>query len=121
MVEAALDAALMSEVVVLRGEERFPGPGENVRVVAADLQDFGVRQPVARVAALEERVEGFGAPCLQGVQDASGVADLGVKGVVEEVLQIPAQLLQQVGVRLAFNGELVGRRYLYQCGGLTVT
>jgi hypothetical protein len=121
VVEAALDAALMREVIVLRVEEGFPGPGEDVRVVAADLEDFGVRQPVACVAAVEEGVEGLCAPGLQGVEDAFGVAYFGIEGVVEEVLQIPAQLVHEIGVGLGFDGELVGRRYRDRCGGFTVT
>lgn len=109
MVQAALDAALMGEVVALRIKEGFPGPRKDVRVVAADLEDFGVRQPFVSVAAVEEGVEGLRAPGLEGVQDAFGVADFGIEGIVEEVLQIPAELLHQVGVRLAFNLELVRR------------
>jgi len=58
-VEAALDAALVGEVVGLGDEEGFPGPGEDVRVVAADLQDGGVGEPVCGVAVIEEGVEGL--------------------------------------------------------------
>jgi hypothetical protein len=110
VVETALDLAPMGQVVALRIEEGFPWPGEDVRVVAADLQDFGVRQPLVRVAAVEQGVESLRAPGLQGVQDAFGVADFGIEGVVEEVLQIPAQFGHESGVRLAFYGEGVRRR-----------
>ena len=93
VVQAALDLTLMRAVTALRIEERFPRPRENVRVVAADLQDFRARQPLARVAAVEEGVEGLRAPGFKGVQDAPSVADFGIERVVEEVRQIPAQLL----------------------------
>jgi hypothetical protein len=121
VIQAALDLTLMRNVTALRIEERFPRPGEDMRVVAADLQNFGFRQPLARVAAVEEGVEGLRAPGFEGVQDAPGVADFGIEGVVEEVLQIPAQLLHQVGVRLAFDRKGVRRRYRYRSRKLTVT
>ena len=120
VVEAALDAALMREVITLRVEEGFPGPGKDVRVVAADLQDFGVRQPLARVAAVEQRVECLRAPALQGVQNAPSVADFRVERIIEKMLQIPTQFVHEIGVRLTFDGKLVGRRYRHRRGGLAV-
>jgi hypothetical protein len=120
VVEAALDLALVREVVALRVEERFPGPGEDVRVVAADLQDLGGGQPGGGIAAVEEGVEGLRAPGLEGVQDVMGVADFGVEGVIEEVLEVPAELVHQVGVRRGFDGVGVGGGDGYRGCGFTV-
>jgi len=102
-VGARFDARARGSCVA--GRRALPGPGEYVRVVAADLEDFGGGQPGGGVAAIEERVEGLRAP---GLEDVAGVADFGIEGVVEEVLQIPAELVHQVGVGLGFYWVGVG-------------
>jgi hypothetical protein len=58
------------------------------RVVAADLHDSRGGQPIRRVAAVEERVEGLRTPGFQGVENALGVASLGIEGIIEKLLQV---------------------------------
>ena len=67
----------MGQVTGLRVKEALPGPGEDVRVVAANLEDAGAGQPFPGVAAVEEGVEGLSAPALQGVQNVLGVRGFG--------------------------------------------
>lgn len=79
-----------------------------MRVVTADLEDGGVGEPFAPVAAVEEGVEGLGAPGFEGVEDVIGVDGFGREGVIEEFFEIPAKLAHEVGVGLAFYWAFVG-------------
>ncbi len=44
-VDAAFDLAFVGEVVCLGIVERFPGPGEGVRIVGTDLENAGLVEP----------------------------------------------------------------------------
>jgi hypothetical protein len=81
-----------------------------VGVVTADLEDGGVGEPVGGSAAVEESVEGFGAPGFEGVEDVIGVDSFGREGVIEEFFEIPAEFAHEVGVGLAFDHGFVGGR-----------
>jgi len=108
-VQAALDLAVMGDEVGLGIEEGFPGPGEDAGVIATDLENCGSLEPIGGVAAIEEGVEGLGAPGLEGVKDAIGVAGFGRERVIEEAFEVPAKLAHEVGGGLAGDGEIVRR------------
>jgi hypothetical protein len=118
VVKAAFDAVVLRQVSGLRVVQGFPGPGEDVRIVAANLQNVRGGQPDGCVAAVEKGVEGCGAPGFEGVEDAVGAGGFGREGIVEEVLQIPAELAHEVGSGLGFYGEIVGGGDGYGGGGL---
>ena len=79
--------------------ERFPGPGEGVRIVGTDLKNAGLVEPGRGVAAVEELVEARCAPGFEGVEDGFGVGGLRGEGVVEKLFEVPAEFGHQIGVR----------------------
>src|SRR5258708_3249589 len=105
IVEAALDAIAKGEIgSSLRVEKSFPGPGEDLGIVAADLEDIGFGKPFSGIAAVKQSVEGLAAPGLEGVEDVIGVGGFGVERIVQKMFEIPVHLAHKVGIRLGFGG-----------------
>lgn len=119
-IDAAFDLAFVGEVVGLGIVERFPGPGEGVRIVGTDLENAGLVEPGGGVAAVEELVETLRVPGFEGVEDGFGVGGFRGEGVVEELFEVPAEFGHQVGVGAVCDGPLVGRGEGDGVGGFAV-
>ena len=126
LVQAALHAALLGQPAGAGVFQRLPRPGEHARVVALDAQTEafgmpalgGLVQEEGAVARAEERLEGPPAPAVQRRQDALGVLHLRLERVVEELLQVPAQIPEQVRVGPAFHREAHGGDHRHRRPGL---
>jgi hypothetical protein len=122
-VESALDLAELAQGADARIVQRLPRPGEDARVVAADLEaqpvvPFGrgggekfSADPVAE-QGLERRL----APGAQGAQEALGAPGFWGEGVFEEVFEIPPQLGHQVALRPFLDREALRGRDLHRRG-----
>nr|WP_040844436.1 hypothetical protein [Thiorhodococcus drewsii] len=112
----ALDAAAMGQGGPIGVAQGLPGPAEDARLVAGDLECEPVEPRLARRVvpdqglAGEQSREAVLAPGRQRVLDAVGQFGVGSKGIVEEPLQIPAKIPQH----MAFGAA----RYRYRVGRL---
>jgi len=91
----------------------LPGPAEDPRVVAGDLQGQTGESPLAGLVvpdeglAGEQLLEAAPAPAVEGGRDALGQLGIRRKRVVEKLLQIPGQVLEQVAALPALHLDLV--------------
>jgi hypothetical protein len=105
LAQLALDPAGMSQRAGVRVVQCLPGPAQDARMVAGDLEGEVVQSGLIRLMIpkarrpREQPRERLCTPVLQCALDALGDPGVRCEGVVEELLQIPAQVVAQVAVR----------------------
>ncbi len=124
VVETARDGVLLHHPVPPRVAQSLPRPRQHVGIVGGDRNlhvavPAGPVEPLLPVAPTEEGVERLGAPVFQGAHRAVGAVRPGGEGVLQEVFQVPPELVHQRPVALADRAG-VRRRNLDGIGRLAV-
>ena len=115
-VKPAFDLAGVGQVVGLGVPQRFPGPGEDIRLAAGYLQGQVVVVPLhgrsehgAALTVVKKSVEGLFAPLTQALLNSFCHVRIRSKGIVEKIFQIPTQVFGKIAVGAALHRKLIRR------------
>ncbi len=119
LIELPLDLTGRRQEPRLRVVQRLPRPAEHDRIVARDPQvqlvqplPHRVMEELVPQPRPEQGVECPLTPSLQRFPNEVGAVGLGRERIVEVLLQIPAQVPHQFGVRAPLDRKADGRRNL---------